>query len=460
MQAQAQWRPRLDGDGSLSDQIVAALAADIDSGRLAPDVKLPTHRRLAEILGVGIGTVTRAYMEAEGRGLVTATVGRGTFVASAAGARGDGDGVIDLARNLPPAGLAEAHLAEALARVRRRGDLGAHLDYAPPAGGFDAHRRAGARWLAETANFADIDWRRLIVTAGAQQAIAIALLAAARPGTPLIVEAATFSGIKTLAASFGYELIGAALDAEGLTPEALDSAAARGARVAYVQPLQNPTGRLMGLERRRAIVEVARRRDLMLIEDDLYAPYASELERPPLALLAPERTFYVAGLSKSLAPGLRVGYCAPPVGGDWQERCTGALRALAFGPPSFGALVATQWIEDGSAQTILDGHRRELARRTAAALDLLGDRVARPPNASATHLWAPMSEIAAERAAARALRERVEVTPPSAPIVAASAGHGLRLCLGGPSSMAAMQKALAIVVSVLSETADPTLEVV
>ncbi len=81
--------------------------------------------------------------------------------------------------------------------------------------------------------------------------------------------------------------------------------AASGARVAYVQPLQNPTGRMMGPERRRAIVEVARRRDLFLIEDDLYAAYANELGRPPLAELAPERTFYVAGLSKSLTPGLR-----------------------------------------------------------------------------------------------------------------------------------------------------------
>ena len=136
----------------------------------------------------------------------------------------------------------------------------------------------------------------------------------------MIVEAATFTGIKALAAHMNYRLVAAGMDAEGLTPEALDEAARSGARVAYLLPVQNPTARIMGLERRRAIVEVARKRDLMIVEDDLYGAYASELGLPPLAALAPEQVFYVSGLSKSLAPGLRVGHCVPPTGDDWRER--------------------------------------------------------------------------------------------------------------------------------------------
>ena len=187
-----------DGEGRLSDRIVAALEADIASGKLAPDAKLPTHRRLAEMLGVGVGTVTRAYLEAESRGLVSASVGRGTFVAGRAERSSPGaaaDGLIDLAMNLAPAaGLTETHLIDALARLRRRSDLRAHLNYAPPAG-FEVTVGAGARWLADTANFGGLDWRRVIVTGGAQQAIAIALMAASRPGAPLIVESLTFSGV-------------------------------------------------------------------------------------------------------------------------------------------------------------------------------------------------------------------------------------------------------------------------
>src|SRR5580704_4531863 len=241
MRIYGQWRPDISaGEGRLSDRIIAALEADIAAGKLAPDAKLPTHRRLAEMLGVGIGTVTRAYLEAEARGLVTASVGRGTYVASLidhAHAGASADGVIDLSMNLAPPGQIDTHLIDALARLRRRGDLRAHLNYAPAAG-FESHRRAGARWLADTANFGGLDWRRVIVTGGAQQAIAIALMAASPPGTPLIVESLTFSGVKTLAATLEHPLFGAAMDDEGLTPDGLEAAAeASGARVAYVQPL-------------------------------------------------------------------------------------------------------------------------------------------------------------------------------------------------------------------------------
>src|SRR5665213_3362835 len=102
--------------------------------------------------------------------------------------------------------------------------------------------------------------------------------------------AASFTGVKALAAHMDYRLVPAGMDAEGLTPESLGEAAARsGARVAYVLPVQNPTARIMGLERRQALVEVARKRDLVIVEDDLYGAYASDLGLPPLASLAPER---------------------------------------------------------------------------------------------------------------------------------------------------------------------------
>jgi DNA-binding transcriptional MocR family regulator len=258
-----------------------------------------------------------------------------------------------------------------------------------------------------------------------------------------------------------YRLVAVSMDAQGLTPEALDKAAAEsGARSVYVQPLQNPTGRIMGLERRLAIVEVARQRDLLLVEDDLYCAYASELGLPPLASLAPERVFYVNGLSKSLTPGLRVGYCVPPQGDDWLERCLGALRAIAFCSPGLGALIATQWIEDGTAGDILEAHRDELATRTRRAMEILGAATSRPLNRAATHLWLPMSELAAERAAARALRDGVQVTSPTAPLVPGAMEHGLRVCLGAAPSLAVLDEGLSILARALTERDDRALGMV
>jgi len=456
------WRPKIEfGEGFIHQRIVQALEADIAAGVLRPDTRLPTHRSLAETLGVGVGAVTRAYTEAEVRGLITARVGRGSFVARPPERLSPSiEGPINLSLNLPPSAAAESRLSDTLARLRRRGDLMDHLDYGPAAG-FDSHRRAGSAWIGETAGWADLDWRRLICCGGAQQAIAASLAACIGPGDALIVEEATFTGVKALAAHMDYRIVGARLDNEGLTPEGLDEAAARsGARAAYIQPLQNPTGRIMGLERRKAILAVARRRGIMIVEDDLYSAYTRDLGPVPLARLAPEQVFYVNGLSKSLMPGLRVGYAVPPVGGDWTARALGALRAIAFGPPGLGGLIGTQWIEDGVALDILDAHRTELTARARLALEALGGIVEQPANVAATHLWAPMGELEAERAAARAQREGVLVTPPQAPQTAGSREHGLRVCLGGAPNRAVFEEGLRRLSRSLNDAADRTLGVV
>jgi DNA-binding transcriptional MocR family regulator len=128
-------------------------------------------------------------------------------------------------------------------------------------------------------------------------------------------------GVKALAEHAGYRLKGLAMDAEGLLPEALDEAAATAPTGPSPLPtLQNPTGRIMSAARRAEIVAVARKRDLLLIEDDIYAVYAPDAP-PPLAVLAPERTFHVSAVSKSLAPGLRHGFLIAPPGDHWTGCC-------------------------------------------------------------------------------------------------------------------------------------------
>jgi DNA-binding transcriptional MocR family regulator len=439
------WRPEIgSSQGTAYARIVEALAADIERGALSHGARLPTQRALAEAIGVGVGTVTRAYAEAEARGLIEAVVGRGSFVAvPSAPAAADGDSLIDLSRNVSPLAPATAALRGAIAAVARRGDLAQRLDYAPD-GGFAADRRAAATWLRRTANFAGADERQLIVTAGAQQAIAVALAALCRPGDALVVEAATFNGVKLAAAQGGLRVAPATMDAEGLTPDALERAAAQsGARVAYLQPFQNPTTRVMGLARRQEIVAVARRRDLVLIEDDLYGPHVAELGLPPLAELAPDRVAYVSGLSKTLAPGVRTGFLIPPP--RWRGAALDALRAATFGGPTFGAVIATQWIESGVAFEVFATIRRELAARNLLANASLAGLTAPMDHDASPHIWLPMGELEAERVAGQAMRAGVKVTPPRAPFVDGIAVDGLRVCLGGAADRAALERGMAVV---------------
>jgi DNA-binding transcriptional MocR family regulator len=453
------WRPTLeDTPRPLVDRLLAALERDIRSGVLPPGLRLPPQRELAFFLGISLGTVTKAYAEAERRGLTQATVGRGTFVAAPApdaafrfSPRGQPSGV-NLAQNVRPVLSGEAALKQALGKLRRK-DLSSMLVYSPSAGE-DEHRRAMADWLARTTRLKP-DWRDIAVTAGGQQAVALALGALASPGDAILTEAGTYYGLRTLAEHAGYRLKGLQLDDEGLVPEALDRAAgATGARVLYVTPtLHNPTGRTMSQARREDIVRGARARDLWIVEDDVYALYAGANAVTPLAALAPERTLYVSSLSKSLSAGLRVGILLTP-GGDHLERVLRALRATAYSAPSLGPAIGAQWIEDGAADALAAEVLAEMQRRVKLALKLFGPAAEPPSFPASLHVWLPMAELDAERAAAHALRAGVEVTPPSAPIVDWHGLSGLRVCLGGVEDYAELERALKAVAEAVGGAGD------
>jgi DNA-binding transcriptional MocR family regulator len=452
----AGWTPTLPpGDAPLYERLLDALRSDIASGALADGARLPPQRDLAHRLGLGLGTVTRAYVEAEKAGLIQGHVGRGSFV------RGPGvtsrtaveAAPINLSQNIAPLSPSAARIGETLSRLRRRPDLLENLAYAPSAG-LERQRRAGAAWLARSAGLDGADWRRTLCCAGAQHALTLALATLCRPGDTVLCEAATFPGFKALADHVGYRLRGVAMDEQGLLPEALDRAAAEtGAKVVFVLPtLQNPTARSMSARRRAEIVAVARARDLTIVEDGIYAIFGNGAdEPPPLAVLAPERTFYVTGVSKSLAPGLRVGFLVAP-SEDHLERLLRAVRAQFYAPPNFGGLIATQWIEDGAADAIATEIREEMTGRLALARDILGPAIAPPGSPHAPHVWLPMDELAAERLASRVLRGGVEVTPPAAPIVEPGLISGARLCLGAAADRDTLERGLSVVAAALAGT--------
>ena len=439
----AHWRTEPPADaGPTYRRIVAKLERDIQSGVLAAGVQLPTQRSLAEQLGVGIGTITRAYSEAEGRGLIEAVVGRGSFVARRPPAL-RADATINLAHNVMPQAPTQEALRSVIAGLARRTDLLERLDYSPE-GGMPADRAAGSVWLSRTANLGPVEPASLIVCAGALQAIYLAMSVLCRPGEALVFEAATFFGAMTTANHLGLDIIGAEMDGEGLTPDALERAVRdSGARAAYVQPFQNPTARIMGVARREEIVAAARRLGIVLIEDDIYAAAITELGLPPLKALAPEQVVYVSGLSKGLAPGLRTGYLLPP------ERLRPAIfeaqRATTFGPPTFGSLISTHWIESGQAFEVLDAVRTECRVRTKLAHEVLAERLEPQRQPASPHVWLPLNELESERVAGHAARAGVQVTPPQAPFTPGATVNGLRLCLGCARDLATLERALGVI---------------
>lgn len=438
------WQPKLSTTLStpIYRRLVEAMSADIESGRLAPGERLPPQRDLARLLSISVGAVTRAYDKAARRGLVSAHVGRGTFVVDRLRDDAALDGEVDLSINTAPIVAVDA-LVGTIAALRRTTSWAVRLGYQPPCG-LEVDRRAGAAWLTRMAGFNDLDWNTLICCSGAQNAMAIAFAALCKPGDTILCEAVTFSGAKSLAQQQGYMLHGVEMDAQGARPQSLDRAAvATGARVFYTLPtLQNPTARTMGHERRADIAKVARARGLWIVEDDVYAPYARHLDLSPIAALAPERTLYISSLSKILSPGFRSGFLVVP-SGEVFDRCVRAIRAYMHSPGGISAAIATDWIESGQADDLARVVCAETSARTALALSVLNGIVDEPQTAMSLHLWLPMSQIDAERAAARALVAGVRLTSHQAfAVLNDKMASGLRLCVGSAANRATLERAL------------------
>ncbi|WP_420128227.1 PLP-dependent aminotransferase family protein [Longimicrobium sp.] len=453
------WLPSIgDAPAPLYAAIVDALARDIGGGLLTPGQRLPTHRELAKALGTSVGTVTRAYLEAERRGLIQSRVGRGTFIRDYT----DWDSYspmvdrrrIDLGPMAVPAVPGDpghGALATALARLSARADLVALSGYQEH-GGTVEQREAGVRWLALSGVSAPVG--EVSVCAGAQHATSV-LLGMLASGAGVLVEELSYSGVLNAAKQLRLPTHPVAMDGEGLVPEALGDAAVRsGAKVLYCTPTHhNPTGIVTPLRRREAIVRVCRDHDLTIIENSALSPLAAT-PPPPLAALAPERTCYIASLSKATVPALRVGYIRSPPA--LAERVDLAIGGSIWSMSPLLAEIATTWIEEGTAEALLDARRAEAAARQAIAAEVLRAHGAAEGGES-YFLWLPLPddrsalEVVEEAASRHVLigpAHTFAVRPGNAP-------NAVRLSLGAPRSREELVQGLRILSEILDEDPRP-----
>lgn len=412
----AMWLPTLEGRrGPRYLQIVEAMAEDIASGRLAVGSRLPPHRELAYGLGLSPNTTSRAYAEGVKRALLRGEVGRGTFVRAPDGrleTAPTGDlvratsGPVDLSRNLPLAGFAEPHVRRVLAEIAGSDDVKALLDH-QTASDLALHRRAAIAWLARHGVEATAD--EIVVTGGAQHGLFSTLMALLRPGDVLLVEHLSYPPVRAMADRLGIRTAAVTMDEAGLSPDALEAACAQARpKALYLTPtLQSPTTITLSSARRRAVAAIARRRDLLVIEDDVFAPLKPD--RPePIAACASERTVYLTGVSKAVAPGLRVGFVRAAEGLAAAVRH--AVDLSTWMTPPITAEIAARLILDGTAERLAAEQRQAAAARQALARSFLGG-VAYRADPEGLHLWLPLPEgWTADRFRAAAERRHVRVT--------------------------------------------------
>ena len=411
-------------DGPLYRRVYHALKSMIRDGRLTPAARLPSTRELATDLGVSRNTVMLAYEQLLAEGYVvsrnratTAVAGSLPISARPAPARpkpGHRPPVSTYARRLSTllgalparaAGLrydfryGEPSIDEfprdiwrrlLAARARRRPrDAFGYTD----AAGYPPLRGALAEYL-KRARGVVCEPEQLMITNGAQQAFDLAARVLLDPGDVVVVEEPHYPGITIPFAAAGARLAYAPVDSGGLQTHRLPSRA----QLAYVTPChQFPTGVIMPLERRLALLAWAARSNSWVIEDD----YVSEFryEGHPLEALQSldrdGRVIYVGTFSKTLFPALRIGYLVLP------RSLVPSFVAAKWAADRFSATLAQEALADFITSGHFERYLRRAGNRNAAKRRALigalsqhfGDRVEIAGENTGVHLVVWLNDV-------------------------------------------------------------------
>ncbi|TWF78664.1 GntR family transcriptional regulator/MocR family aminotransferase [Pseudonocardia hierapolitana] len=382
----------------------AALRDAVRSGRLTPGTRLPGTRSLAADLGLSRGTVVQAFGQLVAEGWLVGVAGSGTVV-GAIPARSDPpepdrrpapDGTprgIDLRPGRPDL---SAFPRTAWASAVRRALTGsaALLDYVEPAG-LPVLRAAVAEHVARTRGVrATPD--AVVVTAGFTQALALLARVVHRLGIRRAgVEDPSFARHRNVLTAAGAALVPLPVDGAGADPAALPEAPA----LALLTPAhQHPYGVVLAPARRSAVVEWARRCDGFVVEDDYDGEF--RYDRQPVGAmqpLDPDRVVFAGSVSKTLAPGMRIGWLVVPraLRGPLDVEMT----AFGAGVPAVDQLALADLLSRGA----YDRHVRRMRLAYRARRQELGTRLAEigaPPPAGVAaglHALIPLESAEQER---------------------------------------------------------------
>jgi 2-aminoadipate transaminase len=274
--------------------------------------------------------------------------------------------VISFARGVPaPECLPVAELADC-ARAAIEADGKTVLSYGP-GGGYGPLRE----WIAARHG---VEPNRVVVTSGSLQGFVFLAERLVRPGARVLVEAPTYDRPLKILARLGADVVGVPMDDDGLQPEALEQALSDGPKPAFLYTIatfQNPSGRTLSAERRRRVVELAREHELLVLEDDPYGLVRYEGEPLPtmFELDGGTNVAYASSFSKTIAPGVRVGYFVLPA------PLAAQIEALAvstyISPPFLAQATVHEFVRRGNFEPNLVRVNDLLRARRDAMLDAL-----------------------------------------------------------------------------------------
>ncbi len=430
--------------------LASAILKAIRAGELTVGDRLPTHRDFAFQLGISVQTVSRAYDELIRGGAVSGQIGRGTFVT---GEFSEGSSphfylpeeersrLIDLSI-LKPVGdqIHVDHMRNALLALTE--NLPGHVVHSfRPANTTHSYEATARKWLKYCG--VNLQGQSVLITNGNTAAMTVALMTVANPGDLVVTEEISHHTLNPLARHLGLRLAGLRADTEGVNPRAFQAACAQQTvKALYLMPTGlGPRLSVMSVTRRQELIRIARKHEVLIIESDAWGPL--QAERPTsFAVLAPERTLYFTSLTKCLMPGLRVGYLVVPdalsAGARNRHLVTNWMAT------SMMVEIASRWIENGTAQTLVRWQMEAAsARNKIADAHLQGVPFLKSP--TGLHVWLPLGERDETKFVELARQSGVAVAP-GAPFYVGDTSHkaAVRICLGGVPETELLQGLLKI----------------
>ncbi|ERM18901.1 PLP-dependent aminotransferase family protein [Brevibacillus laterosporus] len=337
--------------------IAFLLEHDIKNGFLAPGTKLPPQRELADFLDLNFTTITRAYKICEERGLIYAITGSGTYVSPNASrsitiSKDKTASLIELGL-VSSFEQTNALVKDSIQQIVNKSYFEQLLNYNDPTG--IPHQKAAAlNWMESFGIHTDQE--HLAIVSGAQNALAIALVALFEPGNRIATDLYTYSNFIELAKMFRIQLVPIAGDEFGMLPGELDKQCNQvNIHGIFLMPsCNNPTTIMMSDFRKRELAEVIRKHRLILIEDEIHAfmtaGIVSDYQQPMFNLL-PEQTIYICCTSKSICSGLRIAYIV--YGKAFREKILRSIFNINVKTSSLNAEIITELILSGKAHEIV-----------------------------------------------------------------------------------------------------------
>lgn len=367
------WKPDLSKTtGPKYLALIHLLEEDIKSGVLKAGTKLPPQRELADFLNVNLSTISRAFKLCEQKGLLSAAVGSGTFVSSDATAEpvllcGNEDGQMIEMGALVPLEASNQKVKRHMERLLKRPDALKLFSYGVPES-TARQRNAGVAWLQKSGF--STDSTHIVLAAGGQNALTASLGALFGRGDKVGTDPLTYPGVKTAAKLLGIHLIPIQNQNYEMTEEGIRYAVQNeNIKGIYVIPdFHNPTTRIMSLETRKMIAEVAKEKHILVIEDGINN-LLTEHPLPPIASFAPEQVIYLSSLSKTVSAGLRTAFVHVPK--RYHEALINALYSMNISISPLLATVSASLIEDGTAEMIVAERKKDIIGRNQIINDIL-----------------------------------------------------------------------------------------